>query len=55
MLRLIASGKTREEIAAALAVSPKTVTTYRLRVLEKLGLRTDADLTRFALKRGLVE
>ena len=55
VLRLIASGKIREEIAGALAVSPKTVTTYRLRVLEKLGLRTDADLTRFALKRGLIE
>ena len=54
VLRLIAEGKRRDEIAEALAISPKTVSTYRARVLEKLGLRTDADLTRYALRQGLV-
>ena len=54
VLRLIAEGKLREEIAEILAVSPKTVSTYRTRVLEKLGFRTDADLTRYAMRQGIV-
>jgi DNA-binding NarL/FixJ family response regulator len=52
---LIASGKTVTEIASALALSVKTVSTFRRRVLEKLGLRHNADLTRYAMRHGLIE
>jgi len=53
VLRHIASGLSLKEIAALMAVSPKTVTTYRARVLEKLSLRSNADLVRYALEHGL--
>jgi two-component system, NarL family, invasion response regulator UvrY len=55
VLRLIASGKTVKEIADELALSVKTVSTYRARVLEKTGLHTTADLIRYALKAQLVD
>lgn len=51
----IASGKTVGEIGDELALSVKTVSTYRTRVLEKLGLRHNAEIVRYALKHGLVE
>ncbi len=50
----IAGGQTVSEIAAALALSVKTVSTYRARVLAKLALRTNAELMRYALERQLV-
>lgn len=53
VLRLLGAGKSGKQIAAQLQVSPKTVSTYRARLLEKLNLRTTADLIRFALERGL--
>ena len=53
-LKLVASGYTGREIAERLGLSPKSVETYRARVLEKLGLRTRADLVRYALRRGLL-
>jgi DNA-binding NarL/FixJ family response regulator len=53
VLRLMGAGKSGKQIAALLRVSPKTVSTYRARLLEKLGLHTTADLIRFALERGL--
>jgi len=54
-LRLIASGKKLSEIAEAMALSPKTVSVYRARLLEKMKLRTNAELTHYAVKHGLVE
>ena len=55
VLRLLASGKSVKRIAASLELSPKTVSTYRARMLEKLELRTTADLIRYALSHGLVD
>jgi len=54
-LRLIASGKTLTQIGQTLALSPKTVSVYRARLLEKLGLQSNAELTRYAFENGLVE
>ncbi len=54
VLRLIASGRTTTDVAADLKVSVKTVSTYRARALEKLGLHSTADLVRYALERRLV-
>jgi DNA-binding NarL/FixJ family response regulator len=54
-LRLIASGKRLSEIAEALALSPKTVSVYRARVLEKMHMKSNAELTHYALKLGLVD
>lgn len=51
----IAKGRKTGEIADELCLSIKTVNTYRARVLNKLGLRNNADLTRFALKNNLVK
>ena len=53
VLGLLAAGKANKEIAAALGVSPKTVSTYRARLLEKLRLASTADLIRFALRNRL--
>jgi len=52
---LIASGKTVSEVARELALSVKTISTYRARILEKLNLRNNAELMRYALKNQLVE
>lgn len=54
-LRLIASGKRLSDIAETLALSPKTVSVYRARLLEKMGLSNNAELTHYAIKHGLVE
>jgi two-component system invasion response regulator UvrY len=54
ILRMIASGKTGKEIANELNLSAKTVSTYRARVLEKMGMRSNAELTHYALQNGLV-
>ena len=53
VLEMLAKGKTVTEIAAELSLSAKTVSTYRSRVLVKLGVRTNADLTRYALSHGI--
>jgi DNA-binding NarL/FixJ family response regulator len=55
VLRMMASGKTITQIADALALSPKTISTYRARVLEKLDMITTADLIRYAVENGLVD
>ncbi|MFH1673137.1 MAG: response regulator transcription factor [Pseudomonadota bacterium] len=55
VLCLIANGRKTTEIAEELCLSIKTVNTYRSRVLEKLHLRNNADLTRFAIKNSLVK
>ena len=54
-LKLIASGKRLSEIAEALALSPKTVSVYRARILEKMAMGSNAELTHYAIKNGLVE
>lgn len=54
-LRLIASGKKLSEIAAELSISPKTVSVYRARVLEKMNLRTNTEIARYAVAHSLVE
>ena len=54
ILYLIASGKMSKDIARELSLSVKTVSTYRARVLEKMNLKTNADLTRYALQNQLV-
>jgi DNA-binding NarL/FixJ family response regulator len=53
VLRLLASGKTVKEIAGELSLSVKTVSTYRARILEKTGMRTTAELMRYAIERKL--
>jgi DNA-binding NarL/FixJ family response regulator len=55
VLRLIARGSRTRQIANQLGVSIKTVHTYRVRLLEKLGLESNADLCRFAFEQGLTE
>ena len=55
ILCLIASGKTPTEMAKQLSLSVKTVSTYRARILEKMNLTTNAQLTHYAIKGGLVE
>lgn len=53
VLRLIASGKTCTEIAAELSLSATTIITYRARILEKLHLRNNMELTRYAIEQKL--
>lgn len=55
VLKLIASGRTASEIADSLSLSVKTVSTYRSRILEKLHLTSNAELTRYAMQNKLVE
>jgi DNA-binding NarL/FixJ family response regulator len=50
----IASGKTVTEIADELSLSAKTISTYRVRVLEKLGVRNSAEIVQYATRNGLV-
>ncbi len=50
---MIASGKTVSEIATELALSVKTVSTYRTRILEKTNLKTNAEITRYVIENGL--
>lgn len=54
ILCLIASGKTVSQIAKELSLSVKTISTYRARILEKMHLTTNAELTHYAIKGGLV-
>ncbi len=54
VLQLLAEGRTGAEIAQRLALSQKTVETYRARLVEKLGIRDVAGLVKFAIQRGLV-
>jgi len=55
VLRLIASGKIVSEIARELSLSVKTISTYRSRILEKMGLRNNAELMHYAMQHQLVE
>lgn len=55
VMRMIAIGKTVKEIAEDLTLSVKTVSTYRARILEKLNMRTNAELIHYAIQNNLVE
>jgi len=55
VMRLIASGKTVSQIAQVLLISDKTVSTYRGRILGKMGVRTNADIIRYCLQNKLVD
>ena len=55
VLRRLAMGQTNREIARSYHISIKTVDTYRSRLLKKLGLRNNAELSRFAMQNNLIE
>ncbi|MFT3769235.1 MAG: response regulator transcription factor [Minicystis sp.] len=55
VLRLFASGRSTREVAQSLGISPKTVETHRIRIYDKLGCKGVVDLTRIAVRSGLVE
>jgi two-component system invasion response regulator UvrY len=55
VMRLIASGKRAKEIAEELCLSIKTISTYRFRIMEKMRMKHNAELTHYAIKHGLVE
>jgi len=55
ILQLIGAGRSVKEIGEELHLSPKTVSTYRARILEKMGLESTASIIRYAVQAGLVE
>jgi len=55
VLRMIASGLTVSQISARLTLSVKTISTYRARVLEKMGMKTTAELMHYGIQHGLVD
>lgn len=55
VLRLLGEGLSVTEIAAELFLSPKTISTYRARLMEKMGFSSTAEIIRYAVRRGLVE
>lgn len=55
VLCMLAEGKAIKDIAASLFLSPKTVSTYRTRVMNKMDLKSNADLTHYAIKHRLIE
>jgi two-component system invasion response regulator UvrY len=55
VLRLVAAGLTLKEIAAKLSLSEKTISTYRARIADKLGVSSNVELTRYALQHRLVD
>jgi two-component system, NarL family, invasion response regulator UvrY len=54
VFKLLASGKSTSEIAAQLSLSITTVSTYRARILEKMTMQSNAEMTRYALEKGLI-
>jgi DNA-binding NarL/FixJ family response regulator len=55
VLKMIAAGESLVQIGKALHLSASTVTTYRTRILGKMGLKNNAELTRYAFENGLLE
>lgn len=55
VLRMLASGKTVKQISDEISLSVKTVSTYRARILAKTGMKTTAELIRYAIQSGLVD
>ncbi len=54
VFKLIAAGQSLVHVGKALHLSPNTVTTYRARILEKMGMTSNAELTRYALENGII-
>ena len=54
VLQLLAEGRSVKEIAVVLDIAPRTVEFHKYNVMEKLGLRTTAELTQYAIKHGIV-
>lgn len=54
VMLMIVKGTTNKEISTRLCLSPKTTSTYRYRLFEKLGVQNDVELTRFAIRHGLI-
>ncbi len=54
VLKLLAAGKSVSEIAAQLSLSATTVSTYRSRIMDKMHMRSNADLTRYAMEKNLL-
>lgn len=54
VLKMVASGESLVKIAETLHLSPNTVTTYRTRIFEKMGMSSNAELTRYAIENGLI-
>jgi two-component system, NarL family, invasion response regulator UvrY len=54
-LRMLASGKSLSEIAQMFSISPKTVSVYRTRLLEKMRLKNNAEIAHYAVKNGLID
>ena len=54
ILCMIAEGKTPKDIVYKLRISEKTVSTYRIRIMEKMKMNTNSDLTRYVLENHLV-
>jgi DNA-binding NarL/FixJ family response regulator len=55
VMGMLVKGKSISQIAVELVLSPNTVSTYRIRILKKLGLENNVDLVRYALKYGLAQ
>jgi DNA-binding NarL/FixJ family response regulator len=55
VLQLVAEGKAAKEIAEILKISPKTVEFHKASIMDELGLRTTAELTRYAIANGIVQ
>jgi two-component system response regulator NreC len=55
VLQYLAEGKTNEEIAAALVISPKTVARHRENLMRKLNLHSRAELVRYAIRKGIIQ
>jgi len=54
VLHLVAQGQTNAEVAKQLSISPRTVEVHRTNMMHKLGLKTQTDLIRYAMKRGIL-
>ena len=55
VLKLVAEGYTSKQIAQELFISEKTVERHRANIMDKLGMRDRVELTRYAIRRGLIE
>ena len=55
VFKMLARGRTVSQVAQELGLSVKTVSTHRVRILKKMGMATNAELTHYAVKNGIVE
>ncbi|NNE09647.1 MAG: response regulator transcription factor, partial [Gemmatimonadetes bacterium] len=55
VMTALASGHSSKSIAEELKISSKTVSTYRARIMKKMGFESNADIVRFAIEKGLVQ